>query len=118
MNIQDAVGVGLDKGGGDFPEKAGQEESVDLPRLKFRQVGIAVLEAVALEPNGLNVMIFSDLKYTCRLPIAGDQGDPDLGMTLKIPEDGCRVGASAGGEYGESDHGFLRRPSLPASLAM
>jgi hypothetical protein len=39
-------------------------------------------------------------------------------MTLKIPEYGCRVGTSAGGEYGESDHGFLRRPSLPASLAM
>lgn len=118
VNVQDPVGKGLNEGGGDFPEKPGQDESVDLSGLEFGEVGISVLEAFPIQQNRRNIMIFSYLIHPCLISVAGDQGDLDLGMALKIGQDGGCVGASAGGEDGQADHGFLRSPNLPASLDM
>lgn len=42
MDVQDSIGVGLNQGIGYFPQKSGQDKSVNLSRLEFGEVSVSI----------------------------------------------------------------------------
>lgn len=103
VDVDNAVGVGVEHRFGDQPEETRQDDPVDVFALQVLEYVAVVVEIGTAEVSGLDTKVFGPLGDVGVTLIIYDTRDFDIGATCEVFADLLSVGAIAGAKDGQSD---------------